>query len=308
MKPQVAVVLGYYDGLEYIQEQLNSIREQVGVDVQIYIFDDWSPIPLQLDQLKLASADLDRIKITRRSRNLNFSDNFLLGLAECPNHFDYYAFSDQDDIWDRDKLLTAVAAISHSDDQCPALYCSRTRIVADCGIRELGFSPLFEKKPSFAGALVQNIGGGNTMVMNASARELVVAASFDTAVVSHDWWAYLVVSGVGGKVIYDPEAHVSYRQHGKNAVGANSSFKARFQRFLMLFSGRFKRWNSLHCIALRRNKEYLTEYNSELLESFCDARQKGGLSAIRVFDRLRIERQTLFGQIGLKIGLLFRKI
>ena len=301
-------MLGYYDGLEYIQDQLDSILEQVGVEVHIYIFDDCSPTPLELDQLKYESPDLDRIHITRRTYNINFADNFLLGLAESPKHFDYYAFSDQDDIWDRDKLLTAVTAISQFDDQCPTLYCSRTRIVADCGTIELGFSPLFEKEPSFAGALVQNIGGGNTMVMNASARELVVTASFDTTIVSHDWWAYLVVSGVGGKVIYDPEARISYRQHGKNAVGANSSFKAKFKRFLMLFSGRFKCWNSLHCIALRKHKEYLTDYNAELLESFCDVRKKGGLHAIRVFDRFRIERQTLLGQIGLKIGLLFRKI
>jgi hypothetical protein len=64
----------------------------------------------------------------------------------------------------------------------------------------IGLSPLFEKPPSFANAIVQNIGGGNTMVFNEAARQLIAQTVKDAQVVSHDWWAYLLVSACGGAV------------------------------------------------------------------------------------------------------------
>ena len=39
--------------------------------------------------------------------------------------------------------------------------------------------------------------------------------------VAHDWWAYQLVSGAGGTVIYDPEPFVAYRQHAGNLIGGN---------------------------------------------------------------------------------------
>ena len=50
----------------------------------------------------------------------------------------------------------------------------------------------------------------------------------------HDWWFYLLASCYG-KVYYDMEQHISYRQHGSNTVGYNVSktkeFKDRLKRF-----------------------------------------------------------------------------
>jgi len=50
----------------------------------------------------------------------------------------------------------------------------------------------------------------------------------------HDWWAYLVVSALG-KVIYDAEPRVLYRQHARSVVGAQhgfvTSWAARIRRF-----------------------------------------------------------------------------
>jgi hypothetical protein len=52
------------------------------------------------------------------------------------------------------------------------VYCSRT-ILVDVNGNQIGCSPLFTKKPSFANALVQSIAGGNTMVFNKKARDLI---------------------------------------------------------------------------------------------------------------------------------------
>ncbi|MNE78893.1 hypothetical protein D3C80_1753360 [compost metagenome] len=51
----------------------------------------------------------------------------------------------------------------------------------------------------------------------------------------HDWWTYLCVSTFG-KVIFDPEPKILYRQHGNNALGGQTDnwlikWKKRFYRF-----------------------------------------------------------------------------
>ena len=48
--------------------------------------------------------------------------------------------------------------------------------------------------------------------------------------IAHDWWIYLLVSGAGGTVIYDPEPTVRYRQHGGNLIGGNLGLGAPARR------------------------------------------------------------------------------
>src|SRR5690606_17695974 len=118
----------------------------------------------------------------------------------------------------------------------PALYCTRTRTVSEEG-STVGLSPLFAKPPGFRNALVQSIAGANTMVMNRSAWRLVREASRRTSFISHDWWCYLIVAGAGGVVRYSPVARIGYRQHAKNLVGENNSWRARMSRLSHLMKG-----------------------------------------------------------------------
>src|SRR5690606_11871547 len=104
----------------------------------------------------------------------------------------------------------------------------------------IGASPLFSHKPSFANALVQNIGGGNTMVFNRAARDALVQVSVDHEIVAHDWLAYLLISGMGGEVYYDADPALLYRQHGGNLVGKNNSWGDRATRVALLMRGRFR--------------------------------------------------------------------
>ena len=71
-----------------------------------------------------------------------------------------YAYADQDDVWDPDKLERARRWLDTVDPAVAALYCSRTRLIDAAG-RDAGLSPLFSRPPSFANALAQNIAGGS---------------------------------------------------------------------------------------------------------------------------------------------------
>ena len=204
--------------------------------------------------------------------------------------------------------MRAVAALSQYPDTVPCLYCSRTELVDASGNNHLGYSPHFKRTPNFTNALMQNIGGGNTMVMNRSARQLIIDASADVTVISHDWWAYIVVSGAGGVVIYDPEPTLKYRQHNQNLIGRNSGWGDRFRRILMLLQGHYRIWNEKHVAALNTSKDLLSDKNRHVFDLFVEAREATLLSRLYLFVQAGFHRQTLFGNIGLYVSVLLKKV
>ena len=171
-----------------------------------------------------------------------FAANFLSLICNADIQADYYAFADQDDVWEPNKLERAVMWLSTVPSNVPALYGTRTLLVDERN-QVMGLSPLFPQPPCFANALVQNIAGGNTMVFNKAARKLLREAGESIDVVTHDWWVYLVVSGCGGQVFYDVVPSLRYRQHNHNAVGQDTNWRARLSRIHLLLRGRFKGWN-----------------------------------------------------------------
>jgi hypothetical protein len=220
---------------------------------------------------------------------------------------DFYAFADQDDIWQTNKLKRAVDWLKPISKELPALYCSRTEIVNDIGT-SIGKSPLFKKPPSFANALMQNIAGGNTMVMNDAARSLLMSAGEFVQAISHDWWAYQLITGAGGVVFYDPVSEVRYRQHSNNLVGSNSSLNQKFQRIILLFKGRFRHWNTVNIKSLNEVSFLLNEKNVKILETFSQARDGNILIRLLGVYKSGVYRQTLCGNVGLVLATIFKKL
>jgi len=307
-KSRVAVILAYFNGQTYVEDQLISINNQTYPATQIYIYDDNSKNKFTLKGIDLEQDFFSKINIIHRIINLGFAENNLRALESIPDDFEYFAFSDQDDIWNEDKLKVAIAALEKIDPDIPALYCARTEIVDNTGGVSFGYSPLFKKKPSFANALIQNIGGGNTMVLNKMARKLVVRASKDVIVATHDWWCYQVITGAGGQVIYDPKPCLRYRQHEHNIIGENMSWGARVLRIYQLLRGDFKERNNVNISALSANMDLLTASNQELLDKFMQARQSSLLKRLVLFKQSGIYRQNLFGNLGLILGVLLNKV
>jgi hypothetical protein len=203
-------------------------------------------------------------------------------------------------------LARAIDVLQQADD-IPALYGSRTRLINEGG-SEIGFSPLFRKKPDFRCALVQSIAGGNTMVFNQKARELLVFCGTDVNVPSHDWWLYQVISACGGKVHYDPYPSVRYRQHSDNVIGSNVGWPARMRRLEMFRLGRFRRWADFSEMALTRLRPRMTVENQRIFDLFCKARHAPLLRRAVIFAQTGVYRQTFLGNLGLAAAVLLKKI
>ena len=306
-QPKVAILLCTHYGQRYLDEQLGSFAAQTHATWEVWASDDDSQdntlAILRIYQKKWPAGRLSVLL----GPTEGFVANFLSLACRADIDADYYAYSDQDDIWEPNKLARAVKWLESVPDSTPALYCSRTRVV-DTDNNEIGLSPLFTRRPSFANALVQNIGGGNTMVFNNATRNLLREVGTDIPVVIHDWWVYLAVTGCGGEVFYDHEPSLRYRQHDGNLIGVNASWLARIKRIRMLWQGRFRNWHDCNIAALRSLGDHLTKENREILERFDQARGMSLIPRLINLKRCGIYRQTLLGNLGLLAAAIFRKL
>jgi hypothetical protein len=248
----------------------------------------------------------DRVFIFLGPRQ-GFARNFISLACNKTIQSDYYAFCDQDDIWEIDKLERSIGFLSELKNSAPGLYCSRTTII-DRNNKKIGLSPLFSKPPSFANALVQNIGGGNTMLFNQRARDLLVDTIHDLSIITHDWWMYLIVTGCDGYVKYDENPSLRYRQHGSNLVGSNIFFRSKLHRILHLLIGKFKIYNDIHIEALLKIKSKISENNLRILDDYCKIRKEKIPRSIFIFFRSGIYRQTSLDNFGLLVGIILKKL
>ena len=302
----VAILLSSYNGARFLEDQLRSFEHQCHHDWILVNADDGSTddtLAIFLEYKKKIGAD--RV-ILRTGPRRGFVINFLSLIADENIKADYYAFSDQDDIWEPDKLDHALTWLATVPTNVPGLYCSRTRLIDESG-QPIGFSPRFEKPPSFANALVQNIAGGNTMVFNEAARQLLRAGGI-VDVPSHDWWLYLLVSGVEGAVFYDRYCSVRYRCHPNNVIGSNLGIMPRVLRAKMLLEGRFRRWTDMFMTALDACHPPLTPRSRATLDIFRQARREGLMARVRDMRRSGVYRQTRLGNIALLAGTVLNKI
>lgn len=299
------IVMATYQGAQFLREQLDSLAAQTHCNWRLYVSDDGSTDETH-EIIRQFSATSSNDVILVDGPRQGCVVNFLTAICRAPEA-DYYAFSDQDDIWEPDKLDRALSILQSVPENRPALYCGRTRNV-DAAARPIGLSPAFLRPPSFANALVQSIGGANTMVMNHAARELLCAAGVDSDVVSHDWWAYQLVSGAGGHVHYDFQPKVRYRQHDSNLNGANNTFSARAKRIRLLFQGRFKTWTDRNVRALNRARHILTPESQAMIDALVEVRAHPFPRNAILLSRSGIYRQTLMSTLGLSVAAAFGKL
>lgn len=302
---RVAILMATYQGENFIREQLISIASQSYVSWDLYISDDGSK-DKTIDIIKEFSEEQCVPVNLCIGPCKGFVSNFLSLLSKDELKSDYFAFSDQDDIWHKNKLEKAVRWLDKIPPSKPALYCTRTHLV-DVNCESVGYSPLFKRKPSFNNALIQSIGGGNTMVINKAARDLIVQAG-EVDVISHDWWIYILVSGAGGEVFHDTEATMDYRQHPSNIIGSNLGIKAKFLRLGKIFEGQYKHWNELHIVALEKNLGLLSPENKKKFGLFKRIHNASLLKRMNAFFRLRLYRQSKMDDVGILVSAIFNKL
>jgi glycosyltransferase involved in cell wall biosynthesis len=302
-KPVVAILMATYNGARFIQEQIDSILNQQGVDVHFYISDDGSS-DSTLDIINEYFKNYpDQFKKLFQTNFKHPARNFLSILPKISQDYDYYAFSDQDDVWMESKLQAAIKKISEGY----GLYCGRTENT-NKNLQSHGYSPLFSFPPSFKNAIVQSIAGANTMVFNQEIFNLI-KDSFNYQVPMHDWWTYLLATFVGHQVYYDSIPKVFYRQHSNNFNGSNLGITKQLMRLIYALLGRYKHWNNLNEKNLMEYLDLGTRENLKVFYQFQFLRKKSNFLNFNpsYLNRIGIYRQTLLGNWMLKLSIFLNR-
>ena len=303
---RVAILLGTFNGAPFLAEQLDSIEKQDYQHWTLVASDDSSSDETPAILARFANRHTHRVDIRRGPSQGSFVANFRTLACDPQIDAEFFAFCDQDDVWFPDKLTRALAVLARQNPAVPAVYCGRTLIIDEAG-EPRGYSPLFARRPSFRNAVIQSIGGGNTMVFNRAARDLLAKAPHANPV-SHDWWTYQVVTAVGGTCHYDPVPAVAYRQHAANTMGANVGWLARILRAKMVVQGRFSEWTLQNLEALQSIEPLMTEKSRATLRDIKGMRSPSLISRLRHLWQSGVYRQTVYGSIGLVGAVMFRRL
>jgi rhamnosyltransferase len=237
MYHKIAVLLAAYNGQEWIEEQINSIINQKNVAVTIYVSIDLSCDNTYAIVQKL-SQKYKNIKI------LPYGDRF--GGA-APNFFrlirdvdfsayDYFSLTDQDDIWNLDKLDNACKALSTKNYDA---YSSNVVAFWDGGN-----SKIINKSQAACefDYLFESAGPGCTFVFSKKLalniqKELINIGERSRDILLHDWFVYSFSRTNGYKWFIDDIPSMDYRQHSENQVGANVGFKSIYIRAKLVLGG-----------------------------------------------------------------------
>lgn len=209
---KVQVLLSTYNGEKYIKEQIESILNQKEVEVSLLIRDDASSDKTIEIIGKL--ADKNNNIIYYKDENLGPARSFM-DLLYKSGEYDYYAFADQDDIWQKQKLISAINMLKEKENE-PSLYMSALEVVDE----KLN---LIETKKvngnlSFEGEMIRNFATGCTMVLNKKLCDIIKQYN-PSYLIMHDSWITRVCYAVGGNVIIDDNSYIKYRQHTSNVLG-----------------------------------------------------------------------------------------
>ncbi|MGR9045080.1 MAG: glycosyltransferase [Gammaproteobacteria bacterium] len=244
---KIAVLLAAYNGMRWIAEQVESILNQKGVEIHLFISVDLSVDGTQEWCEALCQKDSRVVVLEDSGRLGSAAKNFFRLIKDVDfSGFDFVALADQDDIWLEDKLVTACTKIrrNHVDaysSNVMAFWENGSKLLIDKAQSQRRFDYLFEAA-----------GPGCTYVLRTRPllgfKESVISQwSLANQIVLHDWLIYAYFRANGYDWLIDPGYKMLYRQHHENLVGINEGWKAGIKRLRLLTSGWYKR--QVRCIA-----------------------------------------------------------
>lgn len=294
---EIAVMMSTYNGSKYIHEQLESIINQKYVSIKLIIRDDGSADDTY-DKLISFKENHPKHSITLiKGENVGYVNSFYLltkfALENYPN-IQYFSFSDHDDIWLSDKLITGIDHLT--GDLCyPSLYCSNA-MMTDVNLKEIGLFRNTIPNVNVYSCLIQNIVTGCTAVFNRAAALLYVNHQIRDIVV-HDQYIYILCT-LFGKTQYDNIPHILYRQHGSNQIGKPSVGK----RLLLSIKKLFAKSHSLE----NRAQLIYSEFRNELSGEALVAVKKLALYRVSLRNRLSLFFDSNYKYDSMLCNIIFR--
>lgn len=129
---RVSVVMCTYNGEKYLREQIDSILSQTYPIYELIIQDDCST-DRTVEIVRKYQKNNSNIKLFQNKTNLGFNENFKDVIYKASG--DFVAISDQDDIWELDKIKKQVEFIGDKFICCS--YYEEGSDIYQCNKKEL---------------------------------------------------------------------------------------------------------------------------------------------------------------------------
>lgn len=293
LNKKVAVLLAAYNGVEWIDEQINSILLQKDVIVTIFISVDLSS-DCTYEYINDKYINENVIILPYGKKFGGAASNFFRLIVDVDvDAFDYISFSDQDDVWNNDKLASAIHRLSDFDaysSNVTAFWSDGRECLINKSQHQVKFDFMFEAA-----------GPGCTYVIRRD-----IAIKFKTWLIErydkinydialHDWLIYAFCRHFGYRWFIDPRPGMRYRQHANNQVGTNNSISAAKKR-LLLIKGKWYRSQ------VTKIAEHLELQNLSMVKYGLN---KGYIGNLYLLFNVNQLRRRLRDRIALSFALLF---
>ena len=219
---RISVAICTYNGDQYLEEQLESILTQVRRPDEVLFCDDGSCDNTRNILHAFASKAPFETHIHFNETTLGSTKNFEKAIRLCSG--DIIALSDQDDVWQPQKL-DRIEQVFLQGAQIGVVFTNAD--VVDQNLRSFDFSlwdvvrfhkkeqMLVQKGKALDILLKHLVVTGATLVFRASFRDVFIPIP---SCWMHDAWIALNLA-VFSNLYIIPEKLIKYRQHGNNQIG-----------------------------------------------------------------------------------------
>lgn len=277
----VAILMSTYNGETYIDAQMKSICDQV-IDghITVYVRDDGSTD----NTIDILTKWKDHIELVLyQEDNIGPAMSFWKLFMNDQIQADYYAFCDQDDVWDLDKIQKGVDAIR--DCQGGALWCSNCRLIDQDG--NIVRDQMYTEAPDFSiiSQLVCGTTQGCAMIFNNRLRGCI--KSFHIADIPMHDFVVMTYAIARGTVIYDSSPSFNYRVHENNVVANEGKGRCRQIKdslnhwFSQTHRNELSRYAA---VLLQDNAEYLDDNTKNYISNIVQSRDSLAARIKIIFD------------------------
>ena len=296
---KAVVIISTYNGAKNIERQLNSIFLQKNIDVSVLIRDDGSKDnTIKVIKKYIVNNPDKKIELIE-GENIGYAKSFWLGLKQAEDS-DYYAFSDQDDVWKSDKLIKCISAMNALDSIPQLSYCKMQRSDENLSRLREQVHILTPDQLSKKLTLIKTYNYGAATVINKSAKDLVCRVWPRTQELPHDMWIGIVCYWFG-KIYYIDEELYYWIRYNTSVTGEGTKKSGINYRIKQSFN---KKSYPNVC------EELLNYYSDILMETDKEFLLRVKHYKTRLTDKIKLlfdisfVRPSFLGTIVLKIGIL----
>lgn len=253
--PLISVALCTYNGEKYLQQQLESILSQTYKNLEVIVVDDKSVDKTEDIIYQYMKTD-KRIKFYSNAHNLGFNKNFEKAISLSTG--DYIAISDQDDLWELNKIEDLYKNIKNN-----WLIFSNSALIDSRGepLGEFLMKQVDLKQMDFRNFLFSNYTTGHTSMIHRDFLKFYLPIPNEGF---YDWWMGFIAA-YHKKIIFYNEVLTKHRVHNDSVIQAkilsNSDMKSRHNLVFNVVKQQLNNFKNYPYLQLK-DKIFLEEFEN----------------------------------------------